>query len=207
MQPQAVAERAGRGTPPTGHRPGQQATVSKQQQQNAPSVSRMPLQPRTPFLIRFTAHQYPWSTRQLTLSPGESSGPQNALISPFPRYGLSLPPVPTQSGHLLIFGGLVREAVRNDLFALDCHDFSAAPIQSFGEIPVPRVGHASALVRSVLLLWGGDTKTRMEDEQDEAIYLFNIRKHRTPGRSSTTTNADPVACCRYTRMDKDLGQW
>lgn len=90
---------------------------------------------------------------------------------------MSLPPIPTQSGHLLIFGGLVREAVRNDLFALDCHDFSALPIQATGEIPIPRVGHASALVRSVLLVWGGDTKTRLEEDQDEAIYLFNIRMY------------------------------
>jgi hypothetical protein len=102
-------------------------------------------------------------------------------VSPFPRYGHSLPPVPTQSGHLLIFGGLVRESVRNDLFALDCQDFSAVPVQATGEIPVPRVGHASALVRSVLLVWGGDTKNRIEDEQDEGIYLFNIRE-RSPIR-------------------------
>lgn len=66
--------------------------------------------------------------------------------------------------------------MRNDLFALDCHDFSAAAVLATGELPIPRVGHASALVRSVLVVWGGDTKTRIEDEQDEGIYLFNIRE-------------------------------
>jgi hypothetical protein len=102
-------------------------------------------------------------------------------VSPFPRYGLSLPPVPTQSGHLLIFGGLVRDTVRNDLYALDCQDFSTALVQAVGEVPIPRVGHASALVRSVLIVWGGDTKTRMEEDQDEALYLFNIRELRVRG--------------------------
>jgi hypothetical protein len=128
-------------------------------------------------------------------------------VSPFPRYGHSLPPVPTQSGHLLIFGGLVRESVRNDLFALDCQDFSAVPVQATGEIPVPRVGHASALVRSVLLVWGGDTKNRIEDEQDEGIYLFNIRE-RTPIRRCFTRRDMLKAVdwrYRHTRMDPDHG--
>ncbi len=118
--------------------------------------------------------QYPWSTRHLTIAP--PTNPSIPAISPFPRYGLSLPPIPTQSGHLLIFGGLVRETVRNDLYALDCQDFSTALVPATGEIPIPRVGHASALVRSVLIVWGGDTKTRMEEDQDESLYLFNIRE-------------------------------
>jgi hypothetical protein len=125
----------------------------------------------------FYQKQYPWSTRQLVLSASTLVGaPPNTLVSPFPRYGLSVPPIPTQSGHLLIFGGLVRESVRNDLYALDCQDFSAASVAATGDFPLPRVGHASALVRSVLLVWGGDTKSHIDDEQDEAIYLFNIRK-------------------------------
>lgn len=119
--------------------------------------------------------QYPWSTRPLTLAPTtHSAGP--AAVSPFPRYGLSLPPMPTTAGQLLIFGGLVREKTANDLYALDCNDFSTAQVMAVGELPSPRVGHASALVRSVLIVWGGDTKDQATDEQDEALYLFNIRE-------------------------------
>lgn len=99
----------------------------------------------------------------------------NQANTPFPRYGLSLSPVATPSGHLLIFGGLVKEAASNDLYSIDTRDISALPVQTTGEIPMPRVGHKSALVSSVLIIWGGDTKTRLQDQQDEALYLLNIR--------------------------------
>jgi N-acetylneuraminic acid mutarotase len=96
-------------------------------------------------------------------------------VSPFPRYGPSVPAQPTASGNLIIFGGLVGDSTRNDLHALDCHDFSVRPIQAHGSIPPARVGHRSALVHSVLIVWGGDTKKHPSDVQDEAIYLFNLQ--------------------------------
>lgn len=40
------------------------------------------------------------------------------------------------------------------------------------------MGHASALVGSVLIVWGGDTKTnggvRTNDKQDDGLYLLNL---------------------------------
>ncbi|KAJ9097831.1 hypothetical protein QFC19_006621 [Naganishia cerealis] len=108
--------------------------------------------------------------------PRAGTGPPTPMIpvSPFPRYGPSVPAQPTASGNLIIFGGLVGDTTRNDLHALDCHDFSVKPIQAHGAVPPARVGHRSALVRSVLLVWGGDTKKHPSDIQDEAIYLFNL---------------------------------
>lgn len=96
-------------------------------------------------------------------------------ILPFPRYGLTTPATPTASGHLLVFGGLVAESARSDLFVIDCERFEAVPVQATGQVPFPRVGHACALLKQVLIVWGGDTKQREEDEQDEALYLFNIK--------------------------------
>ncbi|KAJ8594806.1 galactose oxidase, partial [Rhizopogon salebrosus TDB-379] len=47
-----------------------------------------------------------------------------------------------------------------------------------GEIPSSRVGHASAIVSSVLIVWGGDTKTdpttNQSDKQDDGLYLLNL---------------------------------
>ncbi|KAF8211579.1 hypothetical protein K438DRAFT_1568813, partial [Mycena galopus ATCC 62051] len=47
-----------------------------------------------------------------------------------------------------------------------------------GDGPSPRVGHASALVSNVLIVWGGDTKTdpksKPTDTQDDSLYLLNL---------------------------------
>jgi hypothetical protein len=51
-------------------------------------------------------------------------------------------------------------------------------MQTAGEIPSPRVGHASALVSNVLIIWGGDTKIdpNVKEKQDDSLYLLNLGK-------------------------------
>lgn len=127
---------------------------------------------------------YPWSQRRLQLPPPVTipkpgvAPPTAASPSPFPRYGHALPVNATTSGELFLFGGLVRETVRNDLYLISTRDLSATLLQTTGEIPSPRVGHASALVGSVLIVWGGDTKTSSKakpgDKQDDGLYLLNL---------------------------------
>jgi hypothetical protein len=127
---------------------------------------------------------YPWSARRLLLPPPivlpkpgvvPSTSPSP---SPFPRYGHSLPASASSTGELYLFGGLVREAAQNDLYQFSTRDLSATLVQTSGEIPSPRVGHACALVSSVLIIWGGDTKTdsktRLTDKQDDGLYLLNL---------------------------------
>lgn len=59
-------------------------------------------------------------------------------------------------------------------------------------MPSPRVGHASALVSSVLIVWGGDTKsdTRpgLSDTQDDGLYLLNL------GKLHLFVHLDRVSC-------------
>lgn len=129
-------------------------------------------------------HSFPWATRRITLPPPvvlNKPGvvpPTSPSPSPFPRYGLALPATATPSGDLYIFGGLVRESARNDLYLFSARDYSATLMQTGGEIPSPRVGHASAIVSNVLIVWGGDTKTdlkaKMNEKQDDGIYLLNL---------------------------------
>lgn len=127
---------------------------------------------------------YPWAVKRLTLlpplvlpKPGVAP-PSSPSPSPFPRYGHSLPATPTPNGDLYIFGGLVRDAARNDLYLFSSRDSSATLLQTAGEIPSPRVGHASALVSNVLIVWGGDTKAeskaRQSDKEDDGLYLLNL---------------------------------
>ena len=77
----------------------------------------------------------------------------------------------------------MRDSVRNDLYAFSTKDYSATLLQTAGEIPPRRVGHASALVSSVLIVWGGDTKTDVngsggpsgkQEVQDDGLYLLNL---------------------------------
>jgi N-acetylneuraminic acid mutarotase len=131
--------------------------------------------------------RFPWSARRLVLPPPllkdlNKPGvvpPTNPSPPPFPRYGHSLPATATKDGELYLFGGLVREAARNDLYLVHARELSATLIQTAGEIPSPRVGHASAIVSSVLIVWGGDTKTdpklRQGDKQDDGLYLLNLQ--------------------------------
>jgi hypothetical protein len=104
--------------------------------------------------------------------------PTSPSPSPFPRYGHALPATPTASGDLYVFGGLVRESARNDLYLFSSRDHSATLLQTAGDGPSPRVGHASALVSNVLIVWGGDTKTdpksKPTDKQDDNLYLLNL---------------------------------
>ncbi|KAJ4484910.1 hypothetical protein C8J55DRAFT_452826 [Lentinula edodes] len=127
---------------------------------------------------------FPWSARRLVLPPPvvlNKPGvvpPTNPSPPPFPRYGHALPATATSAGELYLFGGLVRETARNDLYLVHARELSATLLQTGGEVPSPRVGHASAIVSNVLIVWGGDTKTdpkvRQSDKQDDGLYLLNL---------------------------------
>jgi hypothetical protein len=72
----------------------------------------------------------------------------------------------------------VHDSARNDLYVFSTRDLSATLLQTSGEIPSPRVGHAGALVSSVFLIWGGDTNTggqeASNEPQDDSLYLLNL---------------------------------
>lgn len=60
------------------------------------------------------------------------------------------------------------------MYSFSTGNIAASLVNTFGEIPPPRVGHASALVSSVLIVWGGDTKTTEGEKQDDSLYLLNL---------------------------------
>lgn len=148
---------------------------------------------------------YPWSQRPIRLQPiqlarpsaSDAQAPLSDEISPspFPRYGHSVNPIAqSATGDLYLFGGLVKDEVSNDLFMISCSNpnptsaqsneskaLAGAPInvsliETRGERPCARVGHASVSVGNVLIIWGGDTKTKEEDPQDNNLYLLNLGK-------------------------------
>ncbi|KAI0285414.1 hypothetical protein BGY98DRAFT_945813 [Russula aff. rugulosa BPL654] len=110
--------------------------------------------------------------------PCKIAPPSGPSPSPFPRYGHALPACATPAGELFLFGGLVHDSARNDLYVFSTRDLSATLLQTSGEIPSPRVGHAGALFNSVFLIWGGDTNTggqeASNEPQDDSLYLLNL---------------------------------
>lgn len=164
---------------------------------------------------------YPWSQRTLTMNPPRyldenRQGPPGALSpSPFPRYGHAANAMASPNGEVYLFGGLVYKAVKNDLYTVHVdkisqpggtpqqgsqshitiasgHGVNATLVQTTGEIPPPRVGHATVLVSNVLILWGGDTKVRADDMHDEGLYLLNLSTREWTRVKSDAPNSGPV---------------
>ncbi|KDR85383.1 hypothetical protein GALMADRAFT_1324087 [Galerina marginata CBS 339.88] len=152
---------------------------AQQQQQQPQSQQQQPQQqqPRPP-------PAFPWSARRLNLLPPNIinkpgvAPPTSPSPSPFPRYGHALPATATPNGDLYLFGGLVRESARNDVYLFSTRDNTASLFQTTGQVPSPRMGHACALVANVLIVWGGDTNTdtnsKPSDRQDNGLYLLNL---------------------------------
>lgn len=98
--------------------------------------------------------------------------------SPFPRHGFALHANATPSGEFFLFGGFTNNKPRKDLYRFSSRDRSATLLQTAGDIPSSRTGHASALVNNVLVVWGGDTrrdrKMKHSDAYDNDLYMLNI---------------------------------
>ena len=158
-------------------------SLQSQQQQQPPQQQQQQQQqpPRQP--------AFPWSARRLTLLPPiVLNKPGVAPVTspsppPFPRYGHALPATAGLNGELYIFGGLVRESARNDVYLFSTRDNSASLLQTTGLIPSPRMGHASAFFADALIVWGGDTNTDPTskiDRHDNGLYLLNLCAYNNP---------------------------
>ena len=150
--------------------------------------------PSTPDRARQQNIVYPWGKKQITMNPprflDENRRAPAGVLSPppFPRYGHATNQATSANNEVYIFGGLVRDSVKNDMYIMGVEpiqvqrstgmkmdvSLNATLVQTSGQAPLPRVGHAAVLVSNVFVLWGGDTKIRAEDKQDEALYLLNL---------------------------------
>lgn len=128
---------------------------------------------------------YPWSLHRLLLPPPSAllnpgvEPPSQPSPCPFPRHGHALPTTATATGELFLFGGLVGNIAQNDLYSISTNgDLLVTVLQTALEIPSPRVGHASALIGNVLIMWGGNTKTnskaKQSDKHDDGLYMLNL---------------------------------
>ncbi|KAG8732623.1 Negative regulator of mitotic exit [Ceratobasidium sp. 423] len=162
----------------------------QQQQQQTPDAAQTPQSANS----QRPRQDYPWSVRLLRIEaplriPG-GNGPSVTSMSgpPLPRYGHSVPLVATPGGDIFVFGGLVKDQVKDDLWMLrgvwgpeasqrrTTKEMSvvASLLETTGDAPGPRVGHKSALVSSVLIVWGGDTLAKEGERNDDGLYLLNL---------------------------------
>lgn len=72
----------------------------------------------------------------------------------------------------------MHENVRNDLWSMDVRDCSTMPVKTKGDAPIARVGHAAAIADRIMIVWGGDTKVKQDDAQDEGLYILDLREWR-----------------------------
>lgn len=95
---------------------------------------------------------FPWSMRKF----------RNAN-HPFPRFGHAANVCAGKEGEIYVFGGLVKEKRKNDLYVIDSGlcplvegalisgSMTAYVISATGEGPSPRLGHASILVGNAFI--------------------------------------------------------
>jgi hypothetical protein len=173
----------------------------QQQPQHAPAQQTPPVQqqPGSASSSGRPRQDYPWSVRRLVLDAPQRLAPGQSSVTsmtgpPLPRYGHSVPLVSTPTGELFMFGGLVKDEVKDDLWVVSGFwpseaavgtngrrstkemGVKAALMETTGDAPGPRVGHKSALVSSVLIVWGGDTLAKEGDRNDDGLYLLNLCK-------------------------------
>jgi hypothetical protein len=166
--------------------------------------------PQTPSGQLQQKASFPWTIRRMQFSPPEMlpkpgvAPPSSPSASPFPRYGHAMPTIATANGDIYMFGGLVKESILNDLYQFNCRDLAARYIQTGGEIPSPRVGHAAAIVSSVLIVWGGDTSGGSADPpanhvHDDGLYLLNLGELLSISHHYMDTNTKNNKCPRSGR--------
>ncbi|WFD33963.1 hypothetical protein MCUN1_000791 [Malassezia cuniculi] len=160
---------------------------------------------------------YPWGQRMLTLNPPRflderRRAPPGVLSPPpFPRYGHATNQATGANNEVYIFGGLVRDSVKNDMYIVRVEPtqvqrpsglkpdiaLNATLVQTSGQAPLPRVGHSAVLVSNVFILWGGDTKIRAEDRQDDALYLLNLNNREWTRVVAGSQGGAPGPAGRY----------
>jgi hypothetical protein len=160
---------------------------------------------------------YPWGKKYITLNPprflDETRRPPPGVLSPppFPRYGHATNQATGMGDNIYVFGGLVRDSVKNDMYIMHAEPIQiqrssgvkmdialdATLVQTSGHAPLPRVGHAAVLVSNVFIVWGGDTKIRAEDEQDNALYLLNLNNREWTRVAAPSANGGSGPRGRY----------
>ncbi len=180
--------------------PASQSQATNTQQLQVSTKSQSQLHSQSPQPNQQSQVVYPWSTHTPPFGPSPS---------PFPRNGHTLSMVSTIAGELLLFGGYVHssKSTSNDLYVFSTRDFSTTLLRTSGETPSPRAGHAVALTKTDLLIWGGMRRLNGEYKgSDDSLYLLNLgTSHHLMLRSAP---ADQIFFRpSIAKVDPCRGQW
>ncbi|KAF8755924.1 Kelch motif [Rhizoctonia solani] len=179
---------------PHQHTPDPLAQQQQQQQpQQPPSSSGHVQTPSQSGGSSRPRQDYPWSVRRLQVEgpmrvPGGTTASVTSMTGPpLPRYGHSVPLVATPGGDIFVFGDWSKTKSRMTCGCCAVHgvqmrDQGGQPRRwrrsqsdgDHGRSTRSRVGHKSALVSSVLIVWGGDTLAKEGERNDDGLYLLNL---------------------------------
>ncbi|CAG9319092.1 unnamed protein product [Blepharisma stoltei] len=111
-------------------------------------------------------------------------------LSPSPRMYHTMQPI---AENLYLFGGLGDDGLlHNDFWAFSCIEEKWSSINSAGDIPTKRYGHASATYSDVLFIWGGSG----QDGYLNDGYLYDISSGKWTLLTYTDTAPTPrVGAC------------
>ncbi|KAI1789781.1 hypothetical protein LXA43DRAFT_1096032 [Ganoderma leucocontextum] len=123
--------------------------------------------------------EYPWYRRRLHFPTDSTPKSTTSQPSLFPRTDFAMSASGSRAG-LSLFGGLVNERAQNDAYTISVKDQSIKHLKTFGDVPTPRFGQASAFAGSVVVVWGGDATSascnqlRASVKYDNALYFLNL---------------------------------
>ncbi|EEB06157.1 cell end marker Tea1 [Schizosaccharomyces japonicus yFS275] len=140
---------------------------------------------RSPNLKRLEPHVAPNAHLNPTVTPHVNNA-AHMTASPWskltvrgnanvlPRYGHSSHPVAEGGQDIYIFGGMAgKNGEKNDFWVLNVNTSQFNALRSLGEVPSPRLGHASVLIGNAFIVFGGFVRNASMERQDNALYLLN----------------------------------
>ncbi|EPX70876.1 cell end marker Tea1 [Schizosaccharomyces octosporus yFS286] len=96
-----------------------------------------------------------------------------------PRYSHSSHHFAEGGQEVYVFGGISSNSdAKNDLWVLNLATSQFSNLRSTGQIPSPRLGHASVLAGNAFIVFGGLTNKEDIDYQDNTLYLLNTSSLR-----------------------------
>ncbi|KAL2609445.1 hypothetical protein R1flu_028018 [Riccia fluitans] len=103
---------------------------------------------------------------------------------------------------LLIFGGATRSRISNDIFALDFETMEWLRLKTKGNPPIPRAGHAGALVGDKWYIVGGESRLPGMLETSVLNISSMTWSMVTPGSTETVTSHQGLSVVYMQRKEK-----
>ena len=164
--------------------------------------------------LKLSERRYPWYKRRLLDADNTSryTSPQPFV---FPRTDFALSTSGSSKAGLNLFGGLVHDRAKNDVYSISVNDRSVTRLYTIGDMPPPRFGQKSAFAGSVVVVWGGDTMSassnqlRASAKYDNGLYFLNLGTFQLEFHPCVdgTRHSDSILRISFSRLVPHHSRW